>query len=472
MTMKACSRLTGEEMILGWKRGLVGVLLLNLLPLLTLSNGAAQTVAAGEAFGADAQIGGHGNSASSIAPDSSLAQFGAIYARALSYEREGEQVLAIKSLQKLLRLDPDLADVRSRLAALLSERESRLQLTRLEQKYQEALQAYDAQDWALAKAILELIYRRAPDFRDVQQRLHYTRFAASSRSIRDFVASAYRDALAARERRDYSAALVTLERVQALQADYLDVPVLIPEVETLRRESFQSQTNAATTLATTVTADSLYRCALVAMAHGDWEMAIGILQEIQQIRPDYARLEVDLNFALQQAKREKLDPGTSDSSRSGVATGALIWASVVAVLVVGISLFFESVRVRVYQLIGKWQRAAALLERRLERHPNQHGCWLQLVALYARHDQADERAINAYEKALYLKWNISLHEKMRSLMTDYYLQEHQCSTRAVAFFEGELGRAVISRPGAKVSSGARPPHSGATNGRGRPLRKA
>ena len=452
-------------MILGWKRRLVGALLLAIVPSLMPCYGSEQTNAGVEASGTIAQVDGHGASASSTASDTLLARVRDIYARALSYEREGELDLAIKSVQKLLRVGPDLAEAKGRLVVLQSKREGRLQLIRLEQEYEEALQAYGANDWAQATAIFELIYRRAPDFRDVQQRLQYARFAASSSSIRDFVTSAYRDALAARDRKDYSAALVALERVQVLQPDYLDVPVLIPEVEALRRESLQFLTDAAAAPATTVTADSLYRCALVAMAHGDWEMAIDLLQEIQQFRPDYARLEVDLSFALQQAQRGKLDSDASASDRFEAAASALKWVSVATVVLLGISLLFESVRVRGYQLIGEWRRAAALLERRLERRPNQHGPWLQLASLYAEHNQNHDQAINAYEKALYLKCDVPLHDKMRSLMTDYYLKELKSSSRAVAFFEGELGRAVIDRSATKASSGARAPRPRAANGR-------
>ncbi|MDZ7291529.1 MAG: tetratricopeptide repeat protein [candidate division KSB1 bacterium] len=175
----------------------------------------------------------------------------ALYEQAQKEAEAGNLEKAIGSYERLLQQAGDYKDAKTRLEATRQQLAQNQTRAKLEESYVTGTSAMKAGNWALAILSFEKILEMEANYRDVTQRLEEARRALESESTDAIVTRYYTEGVAAMSRNDLGSALAAFERVRKLNPNYRNVADLLRQVDQSLQEKEKSAATAAATLAQT-----------------------------------------------------------------------------------------------------------------------------------------------------------------------------------------------------------------------------
>lgn len=361
---------------------------------------------------------------------------------------------AIKEYNDILRLEPDFKDVADKLKQANDSLQKQNENKNLGLIYQRALELANEGSLDEAIALLEKIVASNADFRNANLELQRLTRLLQQRQTSDSLERLYNDGLQAMQQRNWRQALQAFEKVQTIAGNYKDVSQLIDRANqalTSQKPATASRTPEPQAnsdskngvnigLVDETTTDSLYQAGLFALQNGDWLQAISALEKVSALDPEFKDVQNKLadaqfNFNKNElaASQKKADPASFSSWMSISAFFIILFS-----LISGGLIFSPTIRARLYLMQGKYNQAALLYERILNKNPEKLKLYPQLANIYLLENRKDEKAIKVFELILKLNLFTQKKKEINSIVAGHYLAQNRTDIDAIKIMEREL----------------------------------
>lgn len=364
----------------------------------------------------------------------------ALFEQAQKYERENNLEMALASYESLLNLDGSSLEARTKYQAAKQQLEKQQLAENLETEYEAGMNALRTRDWIRATLAFEKVLALDANYKEARSRLAEAQKALDRESKDTIVARYYAEGVAAINRKDLGEALVALERVSKLNPQYRNTEKLLRDLE-----ASLSQTAATTAApsASPVNVDSLYQAALTAENAQNWMHAVITFEQVALLAPNYrdvaarlenARKQLKLSESAQTLKPQTESPSAPFWENLGLGTLALI----LGLPVLGLIVFSPASRARYHVLRNNYSTAAAIYERILQRHPERTKLYPALANVYFLLGRRDVQALKVYKTILQLNLSTQNRERINAIVAEHYLTEGRTDSDAIEVLENAL----------------------------------
>ena len=226
----------------------------------------------------------------------------------------------------------------------------------------------------------------------------------------------YQRGVAALKNDDWRVAISNFNKVKKLNPNYKDINSRIMESR-LGMESVKEMEEVA----------KYYNHALNKFNNGEWLKAIIEFEKAKMLYPGYKDIELKIVEAKKHLRKEKkaLKSGDSNlfSKEKNIASKEKnTWAMagiIFSAIVLPIALVFflsPEIRARYYLKQGKYVRAGQLYEHIISKHPEKTKVYVSLANIYLVNDRKDQMALKVYQNALKNEIDVSMKEKIVSII--------------------------------------------------------
>lgn len=338
-------------------------------------------------------------------------------------EKSGELEAAIAIYEKLLEAKEN-DTIRVRLEAARQQLLQQRKNMNLEKMYAEAVQAERRRRWTEAIANYREILRIDPTFKDTPAKLQQ----AENRLNEEIIARYYTEGIAAMNRKDLVQALVAFENVRSMNPDFRDVQQRLQELElALEQQGMHSDSTSQQHASSPESADSLYQKAIAFIEQENWLKAIIALEKLKLVAPDHQPSDVENLLQLAHGKLRAAEfaevPARRPSPGGSLAWVAGLLIGLLAIPAVSIFAFSPTMRARYYLLRGKYQAAASIYERLIEKNPARLWLYPTLANVYLLAGRNDEQAIKVFKMILKLNLAFPHRDQIVHLVTQKYLTD-------------------------------------------------
>ncbi len=366
--------------------------------------------------------------------------FAALYDQAQRYAAEGNLVMAISTYENLLQQAGTYKDASAKLQKAREQAEQKQLSDRLEADYTTGLALLKAQDWTRAVVSFEKVLALDRDFRDARKKLAEAQRGLERESTENVLVRFYADGVSAMSRNDLAKALAAFEKVHKLNPSYRDVTNLRAQAETM----LEQQTSNIVDIAFTPNAslDSLYQEALAVHTRGDYVEAVATYEKLQAAEANYRDVAERLEQARAGLNRQEAAKAAPASAASGSLLKSLYLPGVIAVCIVvplfGFVMLSPTVKARFYLLKGDYSAAAKIYEKVLARNPQRVRLYPALANLYLLMGRHDENALKVYKTILQLNLTTNNRDEITATVGQHYLSEGRTDSDALDVLENLL----------------------------------
>ncbi len=353
------------------------------------------------------------------------------YAQAQAKMRTGNLAEARNLLEEIVQRNPGYRDAQSLLAGLRNARPAR-QPADLEELYQRGLQAFRKSDWRAAAKFFQQVRQVDPGYRDVKTWLSRVNRAQRLAQKNSQVARLYQEGVQLTKNNRWAQALARFRQIKQLDPAFKNIDAIIESV------AAHVQTPPAA-VADTLDLAASYQEGLAHLQNGDWEQATRVFERIAAVDSTYEDIQnklADARFHLQRAAQAPVPP---EETHGG---NPLLWIGTVASLIIvpalGLFVVMPTTRARLYLLQGKYDRAARIYQRLLEKDPGRIKFYPVLANIYLLENRRDEVAMAVYETILRLNIFTEKKREINSIVAQHYLTEGRTDANAIAVMEREL----------------------------------
>jgi outer membrane protein assembly factor BamD (BamD/ComL family)/uncharacterized protein YjiK len=219
---------------------------------------------------------------------------------------------ACRSFQAIVDLRPDYQDA----AAKLEKAQRQANLATL---YHQAQAAQEAEDWGGARSAFEELVAEAPDFKDAADMLEAVRKQKRTADL-------YAEARQLSQAQQWQAVLNVFAQIQAIEPDYPDPEGLLSnaerEVAALKRQA---------------KLEALHSQAVREINAGRWEVARQLLAQVQEMEPGYREAErllarIEAEASREEAERQRGEQITALYEQAQKLARAGQWKQALAVM--------------------------------------------------------------------------------------------------------------------------------------------
>ncbi|MFQ5637573.1 MAG: tetratricopeptide repeat protein [bacterium] len=353
-----------------------------------------------------------------------------LFQQALTYNENDSLEKAIETYEKLLQRDPDFPNAKENYHALLKKYETSQMEDELKREYLEGISGLKNKNWTRAIIAFEKILLMEPNYLDARKRLEEANRSLEREDANAIIGQYYSEAIKAIDRNDLGTALAFLEKVRLLNPSYKKASKLISKVEDL------IQSKLSTSESSNKYVEGLYKTAIAAMEGENWMEAILTLEKLRVFR---ARDPEVLNL-LSQARASQMAASGAQTNRNfhALSYTGLVVTGFIAIPIFGFILFAPRVRARFFLMTGKHLKASQIYERMLIQRPDKVKLYIVLAKIYLLMGKNDERAVKVYHMLINLNLAANMHQEIRRLLTERYLDEPSAPTEAIAVLESAL----------------------------------
>lgn len=335
------------------------------------------------------------------------------------------------------RMDNDsLSQTEKRRATPIYNEQTR-QTVQLDIEYYAGMAAYNRRHWTHAILTFERILAIDPNFRGLAKKLASAERNLKREKTENILARYYQDATLALERDDRGWARRACEKINQLNPNYRDVPALWADLEARTQPNNETSESEARFANNTALPDSLYRAGIYAYERGDWIQAVVNFEKLQLIVPGHGEANNRLAHAWEQLLHAPPAAESTEIRESRLQVGATM-AGVTIVALCCFMGFRPTARARFQLWRGNDQAAAAIYEKLLTQNPHRVKLYAPLADIYLRLGRNDERALKAYKSVVHFNLATSRREEMNVMVAQNYLTEGRTDTDAIEVLEGAL----------------------------------
>ncbi|RMF63255.1 MAG: hypothetical protein D6743_10995, partial [Calditrichaeota bacterium] len=357
-----------------------------------------------------------------------------LYNLAKQHTAAGNIVQAINTYELIEQKHPNFMDVRTKLQDLRKLQSKKPAEKTLEENYTLGVQALKAKNWTGAIIALEKVKAVDPNYLKVKELLAQANQGLEEESTETILSQYYADGVDALNRNELGTALAFFEKVRNIKPNYKNTASLVAKIErSLKTETLREQNSKEYV-------NSLYDKALAAMQNKDWMQAVLILEKLRLLQPDDGNVT---NLLAEARENLKLTPGklknrtTTKKDKLYYVAGA--FAALVVLPLFGFVLFAPTSRARIYYLRGNYPKAALIYERILARHPERMRLYVALANLYLLMGRTDEKALKVFRLLLNLNLATNIHPQINSVLSQKFLTEGQRDNDdTITILENEL----------------------------------
>jgi tetratricopeptide (TPR) repeat protein len=359
-----------------------------------------------------------------------------LYAQAKQYEEAGELEMAIALYENLLA-SGDYKDVRTKLLAARNQRAQNRLVAENEAQYESGITALKEKDWGRAIVAFEKILAVDPDFRDARKRLAQAKRELQREITGKVIADHYADGVAAMNRNDLTGAAAAFESVRTLNPNYRDAASLLAQVESAKQQQAKAAAAAALSaqldsLHQAALSDQVK--GEWAQAVATLEKIQALQADYRDVAGRLAQAREKLN-ATASSVAAAPTPAAGRSSSWYVA-GVLMAA--IGLPLLGLIMLSPSVRARYHVMRSDYAAAVTIYERVLARHPRQTKLYPVLANLYLLLNRHDEQAMKIYKMVLQLNVPTRNREQINSIVAQNFLNEGRTDSDAIEVLENKL----------------------------------
>ncbi len=328
----------------------------------------------------------------------------ALYSQAVAKAQSGETAEAINLFDEIVRVDPNFKDAQLQLQELQAQRQAR------------RVETTNTPNATNGRRVRE----ETPPANDPP--------TPTPRAEPDLHEPLYQEGLSYLQEGNWSLALASFDRLTSIAPNYRDAQALLKSA----RDSLAQQTQQEIA--------ALYTEGELALQNGEWRRAAQAFEKIAAVAPDYRDLKnklADAHFNLNKTSRAPVAPA-SPALPLSMTTLAGAAAALLILPLVGVMVFSPITRARIFLLQGKYDRAAALYEKMLEKHPGKIKLYPVLANIYLLQNRRDERALKVYETILRLNILTNKREAINSILATHYLNQGRTDMSAIHILEKEL----------------------------------
>jgi tetratricopeptide (TPR) repeat protein len=351
-------------------------------------------------------------------------------------------------------------DVEERLAnvdSLLSPETQRKQA--LAAKYQQAGRHVSEGKFDLAIAVYESILQEAGEYKDVSVLLGQARQQSAAQQRQASLDGEYAAGSAALHAQNWTRAIITFERILAIDENYRDARRLLEQAQTsLERESTES------------ICVRYYADGVAAMNQNDLGGALAAFEKVKRLNPNYRDLSTLLGVVERELQNQSSaatanfnSAAVSTSASSGLANApsapitpspaadgsgtrviylAGAFAAVIVLPLLGFMFFSSTGRARLYLFLGNYAATMRIYENMLIRHPERARLnptvINTLATYYLLERRMDERALDVYQQVQRLNLPTAHREEINSILQQQYLTAGRNTTDAAERLEQML----------------------------------
>lgn len=363
--------------------------------------------------------------------------------QAQSYERAGNLEMALASYESVLKLDANQTEARSKLENVKQQLEKKQLGETLEREYNLGVTALKNRDWTRATLAFEKILASDANYKDTRARLAEAQKALDRESKETIVARYYAEGVSAMNRGDLGGALVALEKVSKINAQYRNTAALLKQIEQSLAQPARVAQTAPATNSVSVTVDSLYRAAMSLAEAKDWMQTVIVLEKISLLTPNYRDVNTRLEEARAQLKLAEAAPN-NDAQPEVQQAEPSIWqskgllAALLLVPLLGYAAVAPTTRARYCLMRNDYSGAALIYERMLARHPQRTKLYPALANLYFLLGRRDPQALKVYKTILQLNLPMQNREGINAIVAEHFLTEGRTDSDAIEVLEHAL----------------------------------
>jgi len=239
----------------------------------------------------------------------------------------------------------------------------------------------------------------------------------------------YNEGLAYQQQGNWQAALESFAKLNAVNPNFRDLQELIKTV----RDSL-AQINQREVF-------GLYDDGMLALQNGDWKRAAEAFEKVQLRDPGFQDVKNRLADARFNLNKKILQPAVIQPEPGWALNLKTIAGLTIALLtlpIFGIFVFSPMTRARLYLMRSKYDRAAAIYEKMLERAPGRIKLYPILAQIYLIENRRDERALKVYETIVRQNILTNKREAINSILAVHYLNQGRTDMGAIQILEKEL----------------------------------
>lgn len=311
------------------------------------------------------------------------------------------------------------------------------QAVRLDIDYYAGMAAYNRRHWTHAILTFERILAVDPNFREIPKKLASAEKNLKRERTENILSRYYQDAKLALERDDFGWARRALEKINRLNSNYRDVPALLAEIESMTARNNDIPVTAEHFNGDAVLQDSLYQAGGNAYDKGDWIQAVINFEKLQLIAPDYHEVNSRLALAWEKLMHASPAAASEDTRESRLPVGAALAGVILTSLFCFIGLR-PTARARFQLWRGHDQAAATIYEKLLTQNPHRVTLYAPLADIYLRLGRNDERALKVYKSVVHFNLATSRRDEINAMVAQKYLTEGRMDTDAIEVLEGAL----------------------------------
>lgn len=311
------------------------------------------------------------------------------------------------------------------------------QAVRLDIDYYAGMAAYNRRHWTHAILTFERILAIDPNFRQLSKKL-----AAAERNLKrekteTILSRYYQDAKLALERDDLGWARRALEKINRLDPNYRDVPALLAKIAAIALPSDDTLQTAERFNNEATLQDSLYQAGVRAYDESEWVQAVVNFEKLQLIAPNDNEVKSRLALAWEKLLHTPPSTAKQDTRERRLPVGMAL-ASIIAVSLVCFIGLRPTARARFELWRGHEQVAAAIYEKLLTQNPQRVKLYAPLSDIYLRLGRNDERALKVYKSVVHFNLATTRREEINGMVAQKYLTEGRMDTDAIEVLEGAL----------------------------------
>ncbi|MFQ5628680.1 MAG: tetratricopeptide repeat protein [bacterium] len=380
---------------------------------------------------------------SQMQADAGHITFQPLFDQAQKYESIGNLELAATIYEALIQKAPERKDIAQRLTDIRNTLKNKQVQEILESEYAIGLEALKKKEWVRALFAFEKVLELDLNYLDARRKWREAQRGLNRESNESVISRYYAEGLMAMKNNNYSAAYSAFEKVSKSDAKYRNVVSLLEEAEIKLAE----MEAAAIEKRKRTQIDSLHQMADVAMQEEDWVQVVVSLGILRTLVPD----DEKVHERLLQAQANLKKNGSMDDEEKeaqgmeyyltfgGFAFALLLFP------VVGLFLFSPMARARVYLLRGNYAAAAMIYEKMIARNPGKVKLYPTLANIYMLSGRQDDNAIRVFKTVLQLNLPVQDRERIHSLLAQRYVTGEITDGDAIDVLERELQKEVAKK---------------------------
>ena len=325
------------------------------------------------------------------------------------------------------------------------------QAVRLDIEYYAGMAAYNRRHWTHAILTFERILAVNPNFRELSKKLAIAERNLKRERTENILSRYYQDAKLAVEREDFGWARRALEKINRLNPNYRDAPALLAEIAAITSRSNDTLQTTERFNGDAALQDSLYKAGIRAYAQGEWLQAVVNFEKLQLIAPNNVEFNSRLALAWEKLLHTQTAAAKQDTHERRVPVGMAL-ASIIAVSLFCFIGLRPTARARFELWRGHEQAAAAIYEKLLAQNPQRVKLYAPLADIYLRLGRNDERALKVYKSVVHFNLATARRDEINGIVAQKYLTEGRMDTDAIEVLEGALqsemrkqGRSLVTK---------------------------